>query len=209
MYQRCKASVHYTIVCQYLGSSEVRRVRILIFHKLDLSVSPDCYQDNDILPSTLKLERRLVYWSRRDDHRTMSGVVSSQWVSQVTMSLIPFDAYRPKYINMRMDETTPSTPPLPCILYLTKTHLHCIHWSQTLYIPKFLRPSSTSSLMDVFSLPTGPRVAPSFTEPPSGSKGQFMEVPVDAEHGDPTAAIALCIIAWFSCAFHLSKSRAA
>jgi len=52
--------------------------------------------------------------------------------------------------------------------------------------------------MDVFSdfsLPTGIRVAPSFTEPPSGSEGQFMGVPVDAEHGDPTAAIALCIIA--------------
>jgi len=52
--------------------------------------------------------------------------------------------------------------------------------------------------MDVFmdfSLPLGTRVAPPFAEPPLGSEGQFMGVPVDAEHGDPTAAIALCIIA--------------
>ena len=65
--------------------------------------------------------------------------------------------------------------------------------------------------MDVFndfSPLTGTRVAPPFTEPPSGSEGQFTGVLVDAEHGDPTAAIALCIIAWFPCAFHLSLSRA-
>jgi len=52
--------------------------------------------------------------------------------------------------------------------------------------------------MDVFndfSPLTGTRVAPPFTEPPSGSEGQFTGVLVDAEHGDPTAAIALCIIA--------------
>jgi len=51
--------------------------------------------------------------------------------------------------------------------------------------------------MDVFSdisLLTGTRGAPPFTEPPSGSEGQFTGVPVDAEHGDATVEIALCII---------------
>ena len=52
--------------------------------------------------------------------------------------------------------------------------------------------------MDVFSdfpLLTGTRVALPLTEPPSGREGQFTGVPVDAEHGEATVAIALCIIA--------------
>ena len=102
-FQHCSSEV---VVC-------VWRVRTLIVHKLDLGVNPDCYQDNDIVLSNLKLERRLVYWFRRNDHRTMSGVVSSQWESQVTMSLIPFDAYRPKiykYENGWNDSQHTSSP---------------------------------------------------------------------------------------------------